>query len=287
MQKIYLFLLVSLIVISCGEQKQPQKEESKAKTSDSSQKPFIPYRPGAMAQQQTPTNTDQQVTNGIDPANPKNVDEIIILHFMAKGGIDRIKSTKSLKVVGSMTSMGQQAGFTMLYKRPYSIKMLMKVSGKDVIQAFDGKEGWVKFGDSTQTLPPQAAEEFKRKTDILEGPFYDYKNKGLDIKMAGKEKVDGKQNFKLSINVGEKNVQQWVYVDCTNFLISKIKTKLSGEGKTQTIEMYVKNYKDVGGLIMSHLNETKVDGKLVASMVYDKIELNVNLDDSVFKKPSK
>jgi hypothetical protein len=53
------------------------------------------------------------------------------------------------------------------------------------------------------------------------------------------------------------------------------------------VDSYPGNYKPVNGLMMAHSVENKIKGQTIFTLTIDKVEMDVAIDDAVFKMPVK
>jgi hypothetical protein len=67
----------------------------------------------------------------------------------------------------------------------------------------------------------------------------------------------------------------------------RISSKRHQEGKEVVSDEYYSDYKPVGGLMIAHSIESRTDGEPEDTITIEKAEINVDMDDSVFKMPKK
>jgi len=219
----------------------------------------------------------------------QTADEIIKKTLEVQGN-DKLKQFKSLKLSGRLTSMENSAQFKIIFKYPNSIRSEMSYNNMTLIQAFDGTNGWyIDPNDKdkkVQKMPDNMLGDLRNQTNLLESPFSDYEKKGIKIKLMGKKKTDGKDCFKLKLTLKDKS-ELYAFIDANKYILNKTLVDLKKDGKKAKVETYMKNYKSVGGVMLPHLIETFLDSKKLSSMIMDKVEANSNIDESVFKMPSK
>jgi len=80
------------------------------------------------------------------------------------------------------------------------------------------------------------------------------------------------------------SVNSTYFLDAGTFLPVKIMAKVSMMGQEVEGETYSGNYKKVDGILFAHSMEAYVNGQTLR-MDYDKIEVNVPMDDSLFRLP--
>ncbi len=223
------------------------------------------------------------------PALAQSVDEIIAKNLEARGGLEKIKAVKSARTTGKMV-MGQgfEAPFVMMEKRPKQSRMEFIFQGMTGVQAFDGKNGWgiMPFmGKKEPEAVPADQNKLMDEQADMDGPLVDYKAKGHKVELLGKEKVEGADAYKLKLTMKSGDVRT-IYLDADSYLEIKTEGKRTMRGQEVDGESFLSDYKEEGGLMMPHAIESGVKGNPVRQkLVFDKVELNVNLPDSLFAMP--
>src|SRR5674476_856276 len=78
------------------------------------------------------------------------------------------------------------------------------------------------------------------------------------------------------------------YIDADSYLLVKQKDKIKVDTKEITAESILSNYKQVNGVLFPYSIESKsADNPMGnAKIVVDSIEINMTVDDSIFKMPA-
>ncbi len=225
------------------------------------------------------------------PAAAQTVDEVIAKHFAALGGADKLKAVKSIRFTGRMeVGPGLQAPVTMDVKRPGMSRMELTIQGMTMVQAYDGKMGWqiVPF-QGKKDAEPLSADDLKdvqEQADSIDGPLMDYKAKGNQVELLGKEKIEGADCFKLKVSVKNGNVHT-LYIDSDSFLEIKDVFKRMQNGTEVEFEILPGDYKEVEGLLFPFSEEQSIKGKPDKQRIFiEKIELNPALDEARYKMPA-
>jgi outer membrane lipoprotein-sorting protein len=223
------------------------------------------------------------------PAAAQTVDEVIAKHLEARGGVDKIKALKSMRLTGKMTvGPGIEVPVTLEMKKPGNVRLEMTFQGNLGIQAYDGKSGWgISPMSASKTPEPMSAEDLKDMEEQadLDGFLVDWKAKGHTVELMGKEKVEGSDAFKLKVTLKNGDVR-YVYIDVDSFLELKSDAKRTIRGSEVETESVASDYKEVGGLILPH---TIVQGPKGSpqkqTITIEKVELDVPIDDARFTMP--
>ncbi len=220
----------------------------------------------------------------------QTVDEIIAKNVQARGGLEKLKAVQSIKSTANM-SMGQgmEAPGVLIQKRPRLARLDFTIQGLTAVQAYDGKSAWQIMPFMGKKDPePMSADETKEVEEMadLDGPLVDYKSKGHQVELLGKEKVEGTDAYKIKATLNNGDVQT-IYIDSDSFLEIKEETKRTVRGSEQLIESSIGDYKDVDGVLFPFAMESGVKGSQEKQkLTITKIELNVPADDSIFKMPA-
>ena len=220
----------------------------------------------------------------------QTADEIISKNLAARGGIAKIKGVETQRLEGEI-SFGQDSAkpFIVEMKRPGKMRDEIIIKGVKIIRTTNGKTGWVLNPLSgSDTARPMNTDELDNSSGSAEigGPLVDYKSKGNKITYAGKEKINGKEAYKLIVNMKDGDLRN-DFIDCKTFLEIKWVGYILSKGKKTKVETYFKNYKRVNGLMYSFLLDSDTPGTTYKQkIVLKKIDINIPLKDSLFGKPT-
>jgi outer membrane lipoprotein-sorting protein len=224
-------------------------------------------------------------------ASAQTVDDIIKKNIEAHGGLQKIKAVKSVKVTGKFlpTDLGQDIPLVVQQKRPNLVRVDATFQGKTQTQAYDGTTGW-KIDPFQGSPEPEkvAGEDLKdiQEQSDMDGSMVDYKEKGNTVELIGKEELEGTPVYKIKLTLRNGDVR-YIYIDAENYLELKITSKRQTPGGEIELDNYMSNYKSVNGVLMAHSIENKVKGQTVSTITFDKVEMDVPIDDALFKMPVK
>jgi outer membrane lipoprotein-sorting protein len=226
-------------------------------------------------------------SNGVTSA--QTLDDILQKHIQARGGLDSLKSLKAIRYSGKITAEGIDVPITVEQKRPSSLRVTFIDQGLPGVQAYDGKTGWTIRPSTVKRAPepmdPEALDVTIEQADF-DGPLVDYKQKGNSIVLVGREAVQGKNAFKLKLTLSS-GVVSFVYVDADSYLILREDVSRLVNGTQIDAMTEYGDYHKVGNLMIAHSIKTGTkDGAELEKITIDKVELNPDLDDSIFKMPS-
>jgi hypothetical protein len=221
-------------------------------------------------------------------AHAESVDEVIARHLQARGGKDRIKAIRSARMTGRISlHQGMEAPFTWEWKRPNSLRLEFTIQGITCIQAYDGATGWMVMPFMGKRDPEAMSDsDLKRFADAadLDGALMDYREKGHQVELAGKEAIEGTDAYKLKLTRKNGDVS-FLYLDAQSYLQIKEIGTISVGGEQQAFESGWGDYKEAGGVMFPFAKERKLQGQTQVITI-EKIELNVDTPAARFKMPA-
>jgi len=220
-------------------------------------------------------------------AVPQNrVDDLVAKNLEARGGIDRLKDTFSIKQTATMTMpmMGTEKATTTVYlKRPNLMRQETRVGGKTVINAFDGETAWIVnplLGSERPIIVSGPQAEMVKEQSSFDGPLVDYKSHGFILTAEGAETAGDRTLIHLKLVSATKQVRH-LYLDSVTYLDAKLTTE---QGQMKLDQEFL-DYRLVDGRNEPHLIRTLMNGAVQSEIRIQKIEFNKEMDDSLFRIP--
>jgi hypothetical protein len=240
------------------------------------------------------------------PPAPGNLSpaEIVDRNVAARGGLSAWRAVQAMSFAGKLDAGGKQnvqLPFVMEMKRPRKARVEIEFANDKAVQVYDGANGWkLRPFLGRRDVEPFSAEELKSASmeSELDGPLVDYAAKGTQIELAGKEKVEDRDAYKLKLTTKDGQALH-IWIDAQTFLETKVEGQPRRlDGVYHPVEVYYRDYRPVNGLQIPHVLETRVlpvaqsaagarQGSLVQAekIVIDKVMVNPKLQESRFTKP--
>ena len=227
-----------------------------------------------------------------DSAPTLTAAQVVEKNIAARGGLQAWRNVKTLSMSGKMEAGGKQnVELPVVFdlKRTRKTRIELQFEGQTAVQVYDGVNGWkLRPFLNRRDVEPFTTDELKAASlqADLDGPLMDYEAKGTRVDLAGMEPVEGKPAYKLKLTLKSGQVQH-IWVDADSFLEVKIDgTPRRLDGKYHPVATYLRDYRQVNGLVIPYLNETAVDGvKRTEKIKLESVSVNPNLEDSLFAKP--
>lgn len=217
----------------------------------------------------------------------QSLDEVLQNYYTNIGGLDNWKALRSTKTIGRASQMGMEFPFTMVMTRPNKQKLVVDIQGSQFVEAFDGQTAWTinPFMGGTEPQKKSTEESTEAGKQMFEDDLMDFARKGHKASLEGTEEVEGVKALVIKLTTKDGD-DRFYYFDPESYVPIMIKTfAAAGQMKGMPVEQYLSDYDEVDGMMMPHSMTTKVNGQVVAQLTFDKIETNVEVDDSQFAFP--
>lgn len=225
-------------------------------------------------------------------ASAQTLDDIIAMNLKAKGGLDKIRATTTVRMSGHVSAVDepggseQRATIVMVAKRPNLMRREQSVNGEVMVSAFDGTSLWMSRSGMPPRLAPGPQAAYARQDAEFDSVFVDYKEKGHTITLVGREKRDGADVFHLKVTKKGGPPQDY-YLDAETGLERVVSVSVKqGESQT-TIATELGDYREVDGRMVPFQIRQRVNGTVTASTTIDKMNFNTPVDDAIFRMPGR
>ena len=221
----------------------------------------------------------------------QTADELVQKNIQAKGGLEKIKALKSVRMSGTFDGGGGfQARVGQENMRPNLVRETFSLQGMTGVQAYDGTTGWVIRPFGGRKDPQLMGEDDLRDLLIdadFDGPLVDYKEKGNTVEYLGHDIVDGDDALRLKVTLKDGDIIYY-YLDPDAFIEIRKEVQEFIRGQVRETVVDLGSYKPVAGVMFpfSVSAGPKNDPTNRQTITYDKIEANVAMDASLFAVPA-
>ncbi len=223
-------------------------------------------------------------------ARTQTADELIAKNIQAKGGIDKIKAIKSVRITEKFDGgSGFTAKAAQINSRPNLVRETFALQGMTAVQAYDGSTGWQIQPFGGHKDPELMGENDLR--DILldadfDGPLVDYKEKGNTVEYLGRDIVDGDDALRLKVTLKNGDILYY-YLDPDTFLEIRKEIRQTIRGSVRERIIDLGSYKPVNGVMypFSIAQGSKANPG-AQTFTVEKMEVNVAVDPADFAVPA-
>jgi hypothetical protein len=120
----------------------------------------------------------------------------------------------------------------------------------------------------------------------MDGMLWNWKQKGYLVTLEGNEDMEGTSCIKIKLATKDGDSFTY-YIDSDSFMLLRTNSKMKVQGNEIESDSYFSNYMQVEGLAVPSKVDIKANGQIVSTLITDKVEINVVLENSLFEKPTK
>jgi hypothetical protein len=220
---------------------------------------------------------------------------IIEAAIKAHGGEQKLTSTLTGTLLAkAMFSMSPELQATITWEETFELprRYRRSIKGEAMGRKFsmeyaitDGN-GWIRQDGGAPTDHKGEKQPLSSSWNAILALLPLCLEEGVELKTAGKQKVDGKDAIGVRVSGG-----QWgeavLFFDMNSRLLLKSKKKMDHPLTQQEVdgEVFFGDYKQIAGIQYPHRLISHVDGKKVIDMEITRIEFLKKLDDRLFLKP--
>ena len=221
-------------------------------------------------------------------AGPAPTVDTIVADYVAKrGGLAKIRSIETLRQKGrAFGGQGREALVMRELKRPDRIRFEFTVQGMTGVYVADGASGWQVAPFSGDMAPQPLSEEATRdaldQADV-EGPLVDWRKKGHQLELVGREVIGGREAYKLKLTL-KSGAVRYEYIDVKSHVQVRTDSSRLIRGQNVQLETSFSDHKKAGGVLFPRTIEMVAVGRPQRlRVVVDTIEINPPLSDARFE----
>jgi len=214
----------------------------------------------------------------------------IIARFVAaRGGIDRLRAVRTLRMVGTMAfGDGPPRPARVELARPARVRTEITMTTGTLVQAFDGCTAWMidpgRSDGAPRVLDAGTAKNVAAGADI-DGPLVDAARKGNRVTFAGIDTAGGRPAWALRVVRPDSTVD--IYdIDTVSYRQTKWAGQRTVNGHPVVYESYFHDYRAVRGVLLPFRIDSRTRGRPGGQrIVFDSIAVNPPLPNAVFAFP--
>jgi hypothetical protein len=210
----------------------------------------------------------------------QTVDEVVNKYVDALGGKEKLASLKTVKMEATMNANGADVDITITKSQMVGQRMDIAVMGMNGYQIITPTAGWSFMPFAGQTSP-EAMKDEQLKSGIsgldLQGNLFNYKEKGNQLELLGKEKMGDAECYKLKATLKSGKIITYFIDTKTNYIVKSVSTQ-NINGDEKEVENGYSNYKATSNGFIFPFTGTTMQGE----MNFTKIEANIPVDEKIF-----
>jgi photosystem II stability/assembly factor-like uncharacterized protein len=222
----------------------------------------------------------------------QRVEDLVAKYAQRIGGAERLHAIQSIRRTGKFYGGGGfEAKLVNENKRPNKVREEFAFGGMTGVNAYDGRTGW-KIEPWQGKKDAESLSDDETKGIIEEASFDDpllnYRSAGNKAELIGPDQLEGTDVYKVKLTLASNGDVRTYYLDADSGVPIKYDVKRTVRGAEREFEVELGDYKPVNGVLYPFAVAIGPKGSASANKAqyaWERIETNVNLDDSRFSKP--
>jgi hypothetical protein len=207
--------------------------------------------------------------------------QIIEKNVAARGGLEAWRKVEAMAWVGRVEGGSPvPMPFLLELKRPSSTHFEITAIDKRFVRVFDGTRGWrVRPGANGAPETKAFSKEevaFARDEFVVDGPLIDHVAKGVRVKVAGLDELDGRKAHLLEVTL-PSGASRRIWIDAETFLeLRSDRPSTSPLARGAPVSTYYRDYRSVEGLVIPLTIELRPEAGERGSqkLIIEKVALN-------------
>lgn len=218
-------------------------------------------------------------------AQEPGIDEILSKHYMATG-MEKLKGINTVVMLGTIIQ-NDAMPVKITRMRPDKYLMEFDVMDMSTFQAYDGVVAWSTApwtgNAKPQPMPEDRARDLRSRADF-EGILVNWKEKGHTVELSGIDTVENVLVYRLNVTKKDGGTENQ-YLGTRDYLLKKRSYTRMSRGKELQVEVFFRDYRQVGGIPFPYQQDTYLGGQLYNSVQIDEVLLNEPVDVKIFSMP--
>ncbi len=220
-------------------------------------------------------------------AQDLTMDEVLANYYEVMG-YDKLQDINTVVMAGKSVNQGMETPFTVTTVRPDKYRLEVEIQGQKMIQVYNAGSGWYVApwtgSLDAQDLPPEQTKPMKRQADI-DGPLYNYKEKGHTAEFLGKDDMEGTEVYKIKLTYDDGDAGTY-FIDAENFVVLKEESVINMRGQEIKNEILYSDFKPINDMIMPFSFQIVMNGQVGQTINIETVDFDPELDMKIFEKPA-
>jgi len=212
-----------------------------------------------------------------------SADQVIESYLQAVGGEKALAAIQDRTLKGTLSVFGMSGTLLWQEKVPNKMHQMIDMGMAKVESWFDGNQGY-RMDPNRGDGPYSAQEVEEAKGNYVICPFLGYKERGFKLHYLKTEKVGDSEADVVEGPDAKGKVTTYYFDKSTHYLVQIVSPLPANEGSGNQ-ELKFSDYRDVKG-VKFPFKLVRATSALTVEMVFDSIEVNTGLADTVFQHSS-
>ncbi|WP_449222361.1 hypothetical protein [Sulfidibacter corallicola] len=223
-----------------------------------------------------------------------DLDNILAKNYEARGGLEKLRATSSIRVKGEVISSSLKMHFAYVTDGG-KIRLEYVMNDNHIIMLYTGKEAWQvnpMLGNKEPRCMGTKEVAWLEEMADTAGPLVDWRKKKHKVRYVGDVKLGDRDTYKIELVTAAKHKKDF-FIDKETHLVLMVSEKSQGK---KPVEKRTMTYQKIGGLIFPKRIEKRdlnqcpheehdAQTKCYATyeVAFEDISLNPPIDVGLFK----
>jgi hypothetical protein len=221
-------------------------------------------------------------------AQAQPADAVIQKYTANMGGLDAFNKITSAKMTGTVTAQGMDLPLTTQIINGKAMRTDVVVMGQSITNCFNNGSGWkinpYQGAPTATEVTGAELNDFKAQSSLA-NQLMDYKARGHQVEMQGEETVEGIKTFKIKLTNKDDSKVTTYFLSIADYTLIKSVATREIQGQEMEVETFYSDIKEFGGVKFFMSRSQKIEGSEFQAIHFEKIELNVTIDEKIFEMP--
>lgn len=221
-------------------------------------------------------------------AHAQSADEVIQKYTTNMGGLEAFNKITSAKMTGTVAAQGGEFALTTQIINGKAMRTDVDVMGQSVTNCFNNGSGWkinpYQGAPTVTEVTGSELSDFKAQSNLA-NQLMDYKARGHQVEMQGEETVEGIKTFKIKLTNKDDGKVTTYFLSIADYTLIKSVATREMQGQEMEVETFYSDIKEFGGVKFFMSRSQKIEGQEFQAIKFEKIELNVTIDEKIFEMP--
>ena len=224
----------------------------------------------------------------VSASNAQSVDELIAKHIDARGGRARLMAIQTVRIERTVAATFNDIDVVIYKKRPnlYRSEQTPEGGRSTTVRGFSDV-AWETANGKTTVREGAGPAEQREVDGDFDGFLVDYRDKGHTIALEGRQRSGAADVWKLEVTL-KSGAVRYVYLDADTLLERRHETTIEvAPNRRVATTITFGDWREVAGVKFPFAIDEERNAPGQTFVVYTKrIDVNVPMDDAIFRMPS-
>ena len=221
-------------------------------------------------------------------ANAQTADDVIQKYAANMGGLEAFNKITSAKMTGTYSTQGNELSLITQIINGKGMRTDLELMGQAVTNCYFNGKGWKINPFAGATTPTEVTgtelNDFKTQSNLA-NQLMDYKARGHQVELQGEDAVEGIKTYKIKLTNKDDSKVTTYFISTSDYTVIKSATMRQFQGQDTEVESFYSDLKEVNGVKFFMTRDSKIEGQVFQTVKYEKVELNVTVDEKIFEMP--